>query len=206
MNSVQLTLLLSLNFVYLMLSAQTIDTLLTYYPGTEQRWEKVYTDGQKTAENIYYTSDAPWMTVQYDAQEREAWKWYYDNGQPYFQATIVDDQLQGRYRIWYEHGQVAEDLYFTDHIENGPAIFYHPNGQVAMQGQYLDGEMVGDWLFFDEDGLPPNGDWSWPFAASLEHIRVQGQFTNGLPSGTWTYWATANQGLASQKVFQRVYD
>ena len=75
------------------LSAQ--DTLITNYPNTQQRWEKVYAKGEKTAENIYHANGTPWMTVQYDSKSEENWKWYYDNGNPYFEATIIDDLLQG---------------------------------------------------------------------------------------------------------------
>jgi antitoxin component YwqK of YwqJK toxin-antitoxin module len=62
------------------------------------------------------------MTVQYDKASAENWKWYYDNGNPYFEATIVNDWLQGRYKIWYENGQLAEELFFKDNIEYGPAL------------------------------------------------------------------------------------
>ena len=188
------------------LCAQSTDTVLTTYPDTDQRWEKIYAQGEKVAENIYYTNDTAWMTVRYDRDEVEHWKWYYDNGNPYFEATIINDWLQGSYKIWYEDGQLAEEIFFEDHVENGPAIFYHPNGQIAMQGLYRDGEMVGDGAFFDKNGHPPNGNWSWPFAASLDNIRVEGQFKNGQPTGTWTYRGTGNQGRSSQLQFQRLYD
>ncbi|MEL7378396.1 MAG: hypothetical protein AAFN65_15765, partial [Bacteroidota bacterium] len=38
------------------------DTLVTQYPNTQQRWEKIFLADEKVAENIYYENGAPWMT------------------------------------------------------------------------------------------------------------------------------------------------
>ncbi|MEN0006478.1 MAG: hypothetical protein AAF798_20165 [Bacteroidota bacterium] len=181
------------------LSAQ--DTIVTNYPNTDQRWEKVFDEGQKVAENIYYEDASPWMTVQYEPAKVENWKWYYNNGNPYFEATYVNDLLQGTYQIWYENGQLAESLRFKDHLEDGAAVFYHPNGQIAMQGTYQNGEMIGTWQFFDPTGQPASGAWEWSFAASPDQLRVRGQLQAGRAIGKWQYSATTNQGLASQKRF-----
>ena len=75
-------------------------------------------NGKKVRENIYHKNDKEWMTVSYQKDRAENWEWYYDNGNPYFKATIVNDQLQGRYQVWYENGQLSEELYFSDNIEN----------------------------------------------------------------------------------------
>lgn len=181
------------------------DTLLTNYPNSNQRWEKIYEQDEKVEEHIYYESRKNWMSVKYEGPKKEHWDWYYENGNPYFSATIIEDQLQGSYRIWYENGQLAESIVFRDNLEDGMAVFFHPNGQIAMKGRYSKGEMIGEWQFYDYNGQLPIGAWSWAFGASLENVRVKGQFSKGKPSGTWTYWATANQGRANQKVFSRQY-
>ena len=181
------------------------DTIVSTYPNTQQKWEKVYQNGQKVAENIYHSNESPWMTVQYDPKSKEYWKWYYEDGTPYFEATIIKDRLQGIYRIWYENGQLAEEITFKDHLENGAASFYHSNGQLAMKGQYLQGQMTGQWQFFDQNGNTPTGRWQWKFAADSKNIRMKGQFQNGQPTGQWEYWTTANQGQANHKKFTRQY-
>ncbi|MEM1220127.1 MAG: hypothetical protein AAGH79_14500, partial [Bacteroidota bacterium] len=140
-----------------------------------------------------------WMTVQYDQDRTEHWKWYHSNGNPFFEATIINDELQGSYRIWYENGQLAEQLNFVDRLENGPAVFFHPNGQLAMTGQYLMGKMVGTWQFLTEEGLPAEGQWDWQFAALPEFTRMSGCLTSGLPTGKWTYRTTATRSNGKQK-------
>ncbi|MEM8584273.1 MAG: hypothetical protein AAGF87_08390 [Bacteroidota bacterium] len=178
-------------FLFACFSASAQDTILTNYPNTQQRWEKIFLAGQKVAENIYYESGAPWMTVRYEEDRTENWKWFYANGEPFFEATIVADQLQGRYRIWYENGQLAEQLYFVDQLEDGPATFYHPNGQLAMSGQYDMGTMVGNWQFLAQDGSAAQGAWQWQFAALPEFTRMSGSLENGVPAGEWIYRTTA---------------
>ncbi|MEM6345649.1 MAG: hypothetical protein AAF927_17285 [Bacteroidota bacterium] len=182
---------LTIVLLSLVLSVSAQDTLLTQYPNTQQRWEKIFLAGQKVAENIYHENGTPWMTVQYDENRTENWKWFHANGNPFFEATIVNDKLQGSYRIWYENGQLAEQLDFVDQLENGPATFYYPNGQIAMKGQYIMGKMSGDWQFLAQDGSPAEGEWQWQFAALPKFTRLSGSLQNGLPIGKWVYYTTA---------------
>ena len=192
------TLLLSLISIY----STAQDTIRSNYPNTQQKWERVFVNDQKLAENIYHANGTPWMTVQYSNKKAEEWKWYHDNGQPFFRATIVNDLLEGDYRVWYENGQLAELLYFVNNREEGPGVFFHPNGQVAMRGWYQDGEMVGEWQFYDENGNPPEGQWSWAFAALPKFTRISGEFRDGKPYGKWTYKTTDGK---RPKTFVKVY-
>jgi hypothetical protein len=101
---------------------------------------------------------------------------------------------------------LAEELFFADNLENGPAVFYHPTGQLAMQGTYQDGEMIGECEFYNADGSLPEGVWKWRFAASQDNVRMQGQLRNGKQVGIWEYRAMANQGRSEQKRFKRCFD
>jgi hypothetical protein len=195
--------LISISFLFPNLNGQ--NTIVTTYPDTEQRWEKIYDNERKTAENFYYPDSSLWMTVTYSPDSEENWKSYYANGNPYFEVTIVNNLLQGRYRIWYENGQLAESINFKDNLEDGMAEFFHPNGQLAMKGVFKNGEMVGEWEFYDEAGNPPTGNWEWMFAASRENTRVKGLLIYGKPSGTWINWTTANQGKPNQNKFIKDY-
>lgn len=199
------TILLSITLCYTFTIATAQDTLQITYPNSSSRWQKIYEGDEKVAENIYHENGAEWMTVRYEAEEVEAWKWYYDNGNPYFEATIIDDELQGSYKIWYENGQLAERLFFEDNIENGEALFYHPNGQLAMKGVFQNGKMVGRWLFFDENGEMPTGNWQWAFAATPDAWRMEGQLENGKRIGMWQYSGTANMEQSNQLRFEEIY-
>ncbi|MEM9824532.1 MAG: hypothetical protein AAF985_25825 [Bacteroidota bacterium] len=186
-------------FGILLLSAQ--DTIRTQYPNTQQSWEKIFQSGQKVAENIYHENGTPWMTFQYDEGRTEKYKWFYANGQTFFEATNVGGQLQGSYSIWYENGQLAEQLNFVDNLEDGLATFFYSNGQLAMSGQYAMGKMTGDWQFFSENGLPADGEWQWQFAALPEFVRMSGSLKNGVPVGRWIYRTTATSKSGPQEEY-----
>ncbi|MEL6675815.1 MAG: hypothetical protein AAFR61_26645 [Bacteroidota bacterium] len=181
----------------LFLSAQ--DTIRTQYPNTQQAWEKIFIAGQKVAENIYHKNGTPWMTFQYKENKTEKYKWFHDNGNPFFEATNVEGKFQGSYRVWYENGQLAEQINFVDHLENGRATFFYPNGQLAMSGQYVMGKMTDGWQFFGQDGSAADGDWQWQFAALPKFIRMSGSLNNGVPIGTWTYRTTATPKNGKQE-------
>ncbi len=177
------------------------DTLITNYPNTKQVWEKLFEEGRKIKETIYYENGQVWMTASYNPNKNEDWNWFHENGNPFFSAKIVDDKLQGNYQIWYENGQLAESLNFIDSIEQGEAKFWHPNGQIAIIGNYTDGRMTGEWKFFDEEGSLANGPWIWKFAALNQFTRMEGNLENGKRIGTWTYRGTAERGRDGQLEF-----
>lgn len=186
-------------FFCFFLNAQ--DTIKTKYPNTQQLWEKIFMDGQKVAENIYHENGTPWMTFQYEEDQIEKYKWFHDNGNPFFEATNVDGKLQGSYRIWHENGQLAEQLNFVDNLENGPATFFYSNGQLAMSGQYVMGKMTDDWQFFSKDGSPADGKWQWQFSALPEFTRVSGLLRDGVPVGRWIYRTTSTSKNGRQEEF-----
>lgn len=168
------------------------DTLVKNYPETNQRWETIYIKGKKAKETIYYNTGQSWMNAEYDDKNKEHWKWYHQNGNPFFKATIINDKIEGTYQIWYENGQLAEQLNFKHQIEEGVAQFYYPNGQLAMRGSYSNGKMIGNWDFFDKEGHPADGQWEWPFAALPDQIRMIGTLENGKRVGKWTYQTTTS--------------
>lgn len=172
--------------------ANAQDTIVKNYPETDQRWEIVYSEGKKIKETIYYNTGKSWMTAKYDVDNKEYWRWYHQNGNPFFKATIINDKIEGKYQIWYENGQLAEQLNFKHQIEEGLAQFYYPNGQLAMKGTYTNGKMIGNWDFFDKKGQPADGQWEWPFAALPNQIRIKGTLENGKRVGRWTYQTSAS--------------
>ncbi len=192
--------------IALICSAGTItkaqDTLITNYPDSKKVWEKLFEEGNKIKETIYYENGQIWMTASYDPNKQETWNWFHQNGKPFFSATIIEDELHGNYQIWYENGQLAESLNFVDNIEQGEATFWHSNGQLAIKGVYQDGRMMGKWIFYDQDGQPANGKWIWKFAALDQFVRMEGIVENGERTGVWRYKGTADRGREGQLVFE----
>ena len=65
-----------------------------------------------------------------------------------------------------------------------PAVNDYPNGQARFHGQYLDGEMHGDWEFFRTDGT----------------VMRSGTFDRGRQVGVWRTFARDGR-LVSEKDF-----
>lgn len=187
--------------IVLAFSVKAQDTLITNYPDSKKVWEKLFEEGKKIKETIYYENGQVWMTASYNTDEKEDWNWFYENGNPFFSAKIVNEELQGNYRIWYENGQLAESLNFVDNIEQGEATYWYPNGQLATKGVYTDGKMTGEWNFYAEDGSPAEGIWNWKFAALNQFVRMEGFMISGKRVGTWVYRGTAERGSEGQLVF-----
>ena len=50
--------------------------------------------------------------------------------------------------------------------------YYHDDGTVSQTGAYLDGKLHGKWISYNRDG---------------EKV-TEGNYTNGVKSGTWFFW------------------
>ena len=177
-------------------------------PGTTRKWIKVYQEEVSPdlllQETLYHANENPWMMVKYDQQTgTERWQWFYENENPLWSATIVDGLLQGRYQHWYENGMVAEILYFSDNVENGPASFYYRSGQLAMEGRYDNGVMV-DFNFYDQMGEPFTGTWEW-FLFPTHTLRMTGSVVGGKMEGEWLFGQTANVGKPNRVTYTIEY-
>ncbi len=153
-------------------------------------------------EKIFYENGSVWLESNLSEDGTiHKWTYYYKTGNPYWSAMTVNEKLNSQFIHWYDNGQVAEIIEFSNNAENGKAIFYYPNGQVAMEGKYREGKMVGEWKFFNEDGTSINkGLWSWLFFDSAE-LRMQGRIKRGKMEGHWEYTETAN----ADKPYRRQY-
>ena len=48
---------------------------------------------------------------------------------------------------------VSFNSQFKDGINNGYSMVWYPNGKVRYFGDYSDGRRIGDWTFYDEEGV-----------------------------------------------------
>jgi TonB family protein len=69
----------------------------------------------------------------------------------------IRTSLARRYTVWdylaNESYQMKGEYRSIDPlIEDGEFLFFHWNGQLSHKGSYKDGELVGDWLIYNEAG------------------------------------------------------
>ncbi len=82
-------------------------------------------------------------------------KEYWENGKiKSIKCYKSDDVIPGSYKEYYETGHIYIDTKFD---QNSGAVimrFYHSNGNLASEGKKKDGNIIGIWKEFSEEGLP----------------------------------------------------
>jgi antitoxin component YwqK of YwqJK toxin-antitoxin module len=78
---------------------------------------------------------------------------YYENGEISSEATYYKDQMTGRAIFYYLNG--AKN--FEQHLDSlgrshGAFHWWYQNGNLKREGNYKEGNMVGEWKTYFEDG------------------------------------------------------
>ena len=98
---------------------------------------------------------SPYMkNVWIEPPEDYSGKWivYFINGQISHIINYKNGKYFGEFRANRSDGSLSCIQHYSETGANGEDIGYHPSGKVAYKGTYKDGEMVGTWTWFDEDG------------------------------------------------------
>jgi antitoxin component YwqK of YwqJK toxin-antitoxin module len=86
--------------------------------------------------------------------EQYSGKWivYFANGQISHELNYKDGKYFGELRANRSDGSLCVLQHSTETGANGADIGYHPSGKVAYRGTYKDGQRVGTWTWYDENG------------------------------------------------------
>lgn len=148
-----------------------------------------YWDNEKVKEECFYK----------DKASREGnWKEYYRNGNTKSERVYKSGKLQGDEKLYdfdgkifnkntYAAGKLKKSVYYD---KAGKVISefnlskaaktvteYHPNGQKAAVGDYEDGERIGDWKIYSDNG-------GWLMAKQhYRHGYLSGTRTEYFPNG-----------------------
>lgn len=165
------------------------------------------------------------------------WKTYYENGQLSNSGEMKNGNPFGLWTTYYEDGQLSSKInYLTDNksfiedawdfegnhiVIKGNGVFksFSNTGQLLLKGNIKDGEKVGKWISYFENGdLKEEGTYknelykiinSWDskgeqtvkdgqgfyktYFPNKESIFETGKIENGLREGTWkTYYESSN--------------
>jgi len=69
------------------------------------------------------------------------------------QAQYRKGLLHGTRGLWNGKGELTCTSHYEGGLLEGPEELYHANGQVRVRGAYEQGEPVGKWSAWDEDGV-----------------------------------------------------
>ncbi|MEL6986607.1 MAG: toxin-antitoxin system YwqK family antitoxin, partial [Bacteroidota bacterium] len=69
------------------------------------------------------------------------------------EGNYVNGQMEGKWKSFYNNGQLKEVVTFIGSQENGPFIEYYENGNLKAEGNYKDGDHEhGLLVLYKEDG------------------------------------------------------
>ncbi|WP_299805658.1 toxin-antitoxin system YwqK family antitoxin [uncultured Shewanella sp.] len=139
------------------------------------------------------------------------WQTFYEDG------TLRYDEHYpaGIRKRFHENGQLAQEGYFDEGIEQGEFTDYHDNGSLRAKRNFKDGQIVGFAESYSEDGtLDQRANFDAQGNGTLQEFWPNGQLKwdtaviNGQPSGQQKYYDLEGQlmvakALAAAKVFQQ---
>ncbi|MEZ9595702.1 toxin-antitoxin system YwqK family antitoxin [Shewanella sp. 10N.261.52.F9] len=139
------------------------------------------------------------------------WQTFYADG------TLRYDEHYpaGIRKRFYENGQLAQEGYFDEGIEQGEFTDYHDNGSLRAKRHFQDGQIVGFAESYSEDGtLEQQANFDAEGNGTLREFWPNGQLKwdtaviSGQPTGQQVYYDQQGQrlvekALAAAKVFQQ---
>lgn len=136
--------------------AQSQDTIVTYYdsdwieisnPDSASYYGKTY----KNKENLwvaldFYKSGQLQMRGSYKTPQKEErhglFEYFYENGQLKSRGNTTDGNKEGGWTVWFEDGQIREEIVFKTDKRNGELYTYWRNGQMKRRDIFTNDEFV----------------------------------------------------------------
>ncbi len=102
-------------------------------------------------------------------QRQGPWKGYFSSGSIRYEGNFVDDKPTGVFRYFYPQGQLRAELIHEPGKKTVEATYYHRNRRTLGKGKYVDQQMQGKWLFYNEQGV----------------LISEHHYKNGMNHGVW---------------------
>ena len=140
-----------------------LQAVLDFKPDGHSADAKLYfEDGELSAEGYYY-----------DMQKDSLWKYY-----SFYTGTLVSEETYkkgkkfGTHHSYYEHGQVSEEITWTNDYKEGPWVQYFPDGKEKMKTNYSFNMVNGRYYFYYDNGL----------------LMILGNFVDNKRHGPWVFY------------------
>jgi len=153
--------------------------------GNQQgNWKEYYTSGEIRAEGKYE-----------NGKRIGPWKFYHQNGKLEQAGTYVKGgKPDGDWKWYYESGSILREEHFERGKPEGEMREYNDSGKVITKGNFLDGDMDGNWFLDDgderEEGTYKSGqrDGLWKFFFTNGKVAHQGKYIEGNEQDKHTYY------------------
>lgn len=196
-----------------------------FFLGVPDSISLVYYDNGKLAEEGMYnsipdsirdTTSKYWNIIEFlEPVKIGKWKTYYETGQPWmvnnFKPNDTTEYLldyytrNGGHQVVNGEGAIKDTFYsgnpklqttYKNGLKNGVYIEWNANGSKKLEGEYLDGEMSGNWVYYflNSRGVHQRvsyleGQKHGPFEDFMPNdtLAIKGNYKHGLKDGRWLY-------------------
>ena len=134
---------------------------------------------------------------------------WYENGKKEIEGTRLRNQLHGRWKRWFNSGELHDTLGYDKGSRLGPYVAYSASGTTVAKGSYERDRKVGRWVYFYDNGRPlAYGNYVWKSTTNHEHgapanldAMDAGLYHQvGNKTGTWTYFDNAESDCEPRTV------
>ena len=128
-------------------------------------WKWTYANGQTWRTEVFYDGLEEGLAIEYNdtgkvvskgdylSGEREG-KWFIDLGDSRQEGSYIAGQRNNVWKYFYLDGKTQFEGKFEQDLETGKHVYFYNSGQIREYGLYKFGNKEGDWISYNEDGLP----------------------------------------------------
>ncbi|MBN3034096.1 MAG: toxin-antitoxin system YwqK family antitoxin [Bacteroidales bacterium] len=128
----------------------------TFHGNGKTLSEGYYSGREKDSTWRYYDEEGRLAADEkYDQGIREGVsRIYHNNGKTAEEVYWKQDLEEGPFRQWYQDGTLKVELNYVQGTREGEGRFYFPSGKLSSVGVYLHSLRIGEWKFYDQQGMP----------------------------------------------------
>lgn len=105
--------------------------------------------------NKTYAPNGTMIATGYYVNQKKDGEWRYfsrDNGVLILVEENRNGKVHGSSKVYYETGMLMMERQFVEDRLEGHAKIYYPSGALKEEGDYHNGEKIGIWKAYNEDG------------------------------------------------------
>lgn len=149
---------------------QPVGEFTYYYPKGEQRSVLTHLkDGKSRVRNYYPDGTLMAIGVYKDTLRDSTWTFYSPYGEKLSVESYIVGKKYGKSLKFHKNGQVLEELYWENDLENGPYKEYFENGIISREGTYVNGALEGPHTFYHSNG----------------EVQFTGEYHKDVKEGIW---------------------
>lgn len=165
-----------------------------YFETGELRSEGEYKDGKRVGPwKHYHANGKIEQTGKYiDGLPDGEWKWYFASGTLRREETYYKGKEDGTSIEYNDTSKIVTKGDYVEGLREGPWVI--DVNDHREEGTYRDGQMHGDWKFFDDEGTlvfegtfvdgQPDGKHTWYYHGSGK-VKERGKYIIGSKEGDW---------------------